>query len=491
MNRILAKTKYINQTLLFLIFALAFVLRVKTYLLARPLFHDECSLAASILLRNIFGFFHPLEFDQKAPAIFMMLSKAVTYLFGIRELSIKFISLASGLFSVVLFYFLSKRVLKTQFSVLVSNFLFAINYQLIYWSQKFKQYSFDVCLFLASLLLFSKLDLEKIGYKKCFLYSFVSVLLILASFPCIFVVGAYILFCIIKKVNYKKTLAFSSPLIIFSSLYYFKTLYNVQTKDMSTYFEYWQGGFLTFNINKIIMIFRENFNFFFEPNHFALIGVALFIVGFILLTKSKGKTNGIILLSFLGIILASFLQIYPIWQRMALYLLPIVLLFISKPLDLLSGTRKITSFIIGVFFLTYFSQYNLPYVGSFLKQDAFAQTDAITTFSKLAQRYNDKDILVVNSSTKADFIYYSQVYKFKPKQVIIIPITRYDKEYYYSVMNSLPKGYDYWFVFGWEYSHNSKFRAIPENFESYLKDFHLKVLEKYQDERSLLVKVKI
>ena len=492
MNKLLEQKKFnISQIILVLIFVLALVLRVKSYLLARPLFHDECTLAASILTRSIFGFFQPLAYDQKAPAIFMMLSKAVTSIFGIKVLAIKLVSLISGLVSIGLFYFLSKKVLSSKFSIVVSNFLFAINYQLIYYCQKFKQYSFDVCVFMASLLIFSNLDLEKISYKKCLLYSLISGLLILASFPCIFVVGAYILFCLLKRVNLKKTLSFASPLVIFSLLYYCKTLYNIHKTDLSTYFDYWQGGFLTLDLNKNIMLIRENFNYFFDPNNFALIGFALFIFGLVLLIKNKFKTGEIILFSLLGVILTSFSQIYPMWQRMALYLLPIILLFICKPLDLVSAKRKTFSAIFLAFFVLYFSKYNFSYVSGFLKPTAFSTNDAITIFPKLVKRYKGGDILVVNSSTEADVLYYSQVYGFKAQPVIAVPITQFDKEYYHSVMDSLPRGYDYWFIFGWEYSHDSKFSSVPASFDSYIKEHHLKVLEKYEDGRSLLVKVKI
>lgn len=476
-----------------LILILAFVLRIKTYLLARPLWHDECSLAVNIMLRDILGFFQPLENDQKAPAIFMMLNKIISYPFGIKELSLRFIPFLSGLFSVIGFYFLSKKILKNKISIISANFLFAVNYQLISFAQRFKQYSFDVLLFIASILLLTKLDLDKISYKKCLLYSFVSLLLIFASFPCTFVVMAYILYSILIKTNIKKILSFSSPLILICLLYYLTFLLPGQKGWMAEYFKYWGSGFLRFNPGNIIIMFRENFNFFFTPNNFALIGVILFILGLILLIKDKNKAGNIILLSFLGIITASILQIYPIWQRAALYLLPIIILFISKPLDLISKNKKVISFIVIVLFITYFSRYNFSYINRFLKPDIFIRTDALTTFPKLVERYKNNEILVINSTTKADFIYYSDIYKFKPKNVVLVPIDRYDKDYYYKLMNSLPKGYTYWFIFGWEYSHrtNDLESSISNHLNDYIKEHHLKLLEKYDDGNSLLMKVKM
>lgn len=474
-----------------LIFILAFLLKIKTYLLARLLWHDEYALAVSILTRNIFGFFQPLEYDQKAPAGFMMLNKAVSY-FGINVLCLKIVPFISGLFSVIIFYFLSKEVLKNKVSIVIANFLFAINYQLIYWAQKFKQYSLDVLLFMASILFFSKLDLDKISYKKCLLFSFISLLLILTSFPCVFAVGGFILYCILNKIKVKKILTYGLPLAISSFLYYFKVLRNVQTKEVSNFLSYWDMGFLKFNIGSFILVFKENFQFFFTPNNFVLIGLILFIFGLILLLKTRTKIVNIILLGFLGIIAVSILKIYPIWQRTALYLLPLLILFMVKPLDLVSKNKKIFSFIIIILFWACFSKYNFSYISGFFKPDIFITTDGLTTFDKLFERFNNKeDILVLNSTTEADFIYYSKTYNFHPKRIIYVPIYRYDKEYYYSVLNSLPKGHKYWFIFGWEYSHrkNDLKNCISYHLQTYIKEEHLKVLEKYEDDNSILIKI--
>jgi len=474
-----------------LIFILAFILRFKTYLFARLLWHDETALAMSVLTRNIFGFFQPLEAEQKAPVIFMMLNKIVSC-FGVNEICLKFISFMSSLASVVVFYFLSKRILKSKFSIIVANFLFAINYQLIYWAQKFKQYSFDVFLFMLSLLLFSKLDLGKISYKKCLLFSLISILLILSSFPCAFAVGGFILFCIFSRTNIKKVSVYTLPLIISSLVYYFKVLYKVQAHEVSSYMSYWNTGFVKFNLGGILLIFKENFQFFFIPNTFVLVGLILFVTGAIILLKDRTKISNIILLSLLGTFLASMLKIYPIFQRTALYLLPIAILFMVKPLDLVYKNKKIQSIFIIVLLFVCFFKYGFCYINSFLKPNIFLKTDGLATFSKLVERFNNKeDILVLNSTTKSDFIYYSTIYKFRPEHVVLLPIYRYDKDYYYKMLGSLPKGHNYWFIYGWEYSHrkDDTKNCILHHLQTYIQEKHLKVLEEYENNNSVLMKV--
>lgn len=475
------------------IFALAFFFRIKTYLFVNTIFHDECALAASIILRNPFSLFQALEYEQKAPAIFMILTKLVTLIGGFNLYTIKFIPMIGGLLSVITFYFLSKQLLNTKLSIIIANFLFAINYQLIYWAQKFKPYSFDVFLFTGSILLFTKFDLDKVSYKKCLLYSLLSFILILTSFPCAFVIGGYILYCLLSKSNIKKLLTYCFPIIIAAIIYYVKILYPVQNREVHSYLSYWDAGFLKLNFFSLLIVLKENFNFFFAPNNFVLLGIILFFCGLVLFLKKRNKTVNIILLSLIGVILVSIFRIYPISQRTALYLLPVAILFIIKPLDYICLKKKMLSCIIVCTLLFYFSKYNFSYIKNFTNPSIYAKTDGLTLFPKLIERYNNNDILIINSTTQADFIYYSTIYHFRPKKVILVPIYRYDKDYYYSFMKTLPSGYNYWFIFGWEYSHRTNVlkNCLSHHLETYIKEFHIKVLEEYKNKSSILIKLRI
>lgn len=464
------------------IFILAIVLRVKTYLLVRPLWHDECSLAANIMTRDILGYFQALDYSQKAPVLFMMFTKMVTNIFGFSVLTLRFIPFLCGILSIWVFYLLSKQLLANKFAITVANLLFAINYELIYFSQEFKQYSLDVLLVMASILFFSKLDLSQLSYKKCIWYSLGSLLLILTSFPCSFVVGAYIVFNFFNKQNLKKNLLCSLPIIVFSLIYYFLFLHNVQRKEVLNYSEYWDLGFLKFNINSIVMCIKENFNFLFSPNNFVWLGLGLFIIGLASSLKASTKMTKIILLSFFFVVLASVFKIYPIWQRVSLYLLPIIILFMVKPLEVINKNRKALSLVIVIGLVVCFSKYDFNYINGFFKPDVFTRSEAISTFPLLVKKYEDTDIIVINSSTEADFKCYSTLYRFKPKTCILAIMKQYDKKYYYDFMNSLPRGYTYWFIFGWE-------SPISSHLENYIKDFHLKLKERYENNGSKLYKV--
>lgn len=151
--------KKVLLVILGIIWLIGIILRIKTFLTGRPLWHDECSVALSLLDRNMFDFLRPLEHYQCAPPIFMSLSKLLTYIFGLHENVLRIIPLFAGILSLPAFYFLSKDFLKSKWLILIVNFLFAVNYQLIYYSQEFKQYSSDVLVSILTLYYLAKIDI--------------------------------------------------------------------------------------------------------------------------------------------------------------------------------------------------------------------------------------------------------------------------------------------------------------------------------------------
>lgn len=77
--------KNVYYIFLFLVFLLGVCVRFDFYAYNRPLWHDECSLALSIINKNIFGYFGLLEHNQSAPPLFMAVTKLFSLLFGIKE----------------------------------------------------------------------------------------------------------------------------------------------------------------------------------------------------------------------------------------------------------------------------------------------------------------------------------------------------------------------------------------------------------------------
>jgi hypothetical protein len=132
-----------------LLFGLA--LRLSRYLANQSLYVDEASLALNVLWRNFPGLAAPLDHDQAAPIGFLFSVKASSILFGASEYALRLVPLLAGLASVVLFYFLARRILASS-PALCAVLLFAACWLPANYSHFVKQYSTDVAVTVAILL---------------------------------------------------------------------------------------------------------------------------------------------------------------------------------------------------------------------------------------------------------------------------------------------------------------------------------------------------
>ncbi len=459
----------LNKNNLYKIFIILIILagiivRIKAYLLQNSLWLDESALALSILKRNLFGFFTPLEHFQKAPPIFMMLTELATYMFGnTKELALRSISLISSILALFVFFRISTEVLKNKFAILFANYLFSLNFYIIFYSQTFKQYSSDVLLVLLAIHLFSKFDLEKASIKKIMVAGFLTIILLLSSFPALFVVGAFICLYLpkcmsITKKNIKfnlnniKTLTiYSLPLVIFGILYYILFLFPLRTREI-TQVTFWNDGFLSPTINSFGHIIKHNIEYFFYPNLFAIVLLIPIILGAYFLVKEKNTINKLILLTIGFTFLASITHLYPIKERVVLYLIPFCIIYLVKPLEISLQKNKITTFFLICLYLISLLFYNPIYISKCFKYNAFSFVDARTSMKILKENYNKSDIIVYNQASDSDLEYYSHYFNFKPTRTILIPHEPYTIENYNNFLNSLPKNNTYWFYISFDYS---------------------------------------
>lgn len=446
------------------IWLIAIILRVKTFLVGRPLWHDECSVALSLLDRNMFDFLRPLEHFQCAPPIFMSLSKLLTYIFGLHEYTLRLIPFAASILSLPAFYFLSKEFLKSKWLILAVNFLFAINYQLVYYSQEFKQYSSDVLISILTLYFLSKTDLEKLNTKQTVTFGIIISLLPLMAFPTAFIIFPYILMQIFKykKAIIKKMSLFLIPSFIIFTIYYVTVVAasHASQIDIGSYF--WELGFLKLNPISWLKVFKLNFDYFFMPNNMLLFILILFITGIVQTIKQKTNLSKLFLYTLLLTILASFFKFYPLIQRTSLYLIPILLLVISLPVDKINKTRKIYSAIMIIFFAAYFSRYSVKYFADFFNHDVFIQEDPKTLMQIIKENYKSDEIVAYNIASDSEYIFYSRYYNFKPITDVKINTLDNKKETCFNILNQLPKGRTYWFYYSFEYAKNPVIGFLKE-----------------------------
>jgi 4-amino-4-deoxy-L-arabinose transferase-like glycosyltransferase len=120
-------------------------LRVAALLGNPPLGLDEARLALNIAARTFGGLLQPLDHDQSAPPLYLLLQRAVVLAFGVHDWALRLLPLAFGIALVVLTPATARRLLP-QREVAVATLLAACSPLLVHYSVSVKQYGAEAAL---------------------------------------------------------------------------------------------------------------------------------------------------------------------------------------------------------------------------------------------------------------------------------------------------------------------------------------------------------
>jgi len=120
-------------------------LRLLSLLSDRCLWIDEAMLALNLVGRTPRQLLEPLDWNQGAPAGFLLLSKSAIELFGVAEWSLRLVPFVGSAIGVLGFAWLSRRLLAPQAAVMAMG-LFAVSPFLISYAGECKQYATDAAL---------------------------------------------------------------------------------------------------------------------------------------------------------------------------------------------------------------------------------------------------------------------------------------------------------------------------------------------------------
>lgn len=429
--------------LLGLVILLGVLLRLKGLLINPSMWHDECALAWNIKFKGYLDFFGILRFMQMSPPFFMVMAKIITKIFGLSDISLRVLPFLAGIASIFAFYPLAVKTLKSKPVILWAVFFFAINPRLINYSFEFKPYSFDVLFTIICLLFFINLDIEKLSIKKAVLYGVLLSIVPWFSFVSIFIIAGAAINLFFKNIksNVSKKIILFIPLII-SCLIYLK-IYLINNYTGTHMVDYWQKSFVTSNPLFFLHLLVENIKYFFFPVKFVLFPLILLIWGTVIFYREKSQFINISVISFILLVIASFLRFYPFTDRLVLFLIPIFLLIIIKPLDSASFDKKIKLFI--TLFLMFFTFYpQLITVNNFVHIKSFSRGEHPREMMDfMLKNIKPEDNIFINNTSDTEFAYYSSFHNIK-NNVIQERVTNKPKEKYLNFLNNLRKGY-YWF----------------------------------------------
>ncbi|MDD3436504.1 MAG: glycosyltransferase family 39 protein [Candidatus Gastranaerophilales bacterium] len=441
MSNILKKYGY--YLILAVIFALGFFLRLK-WLIANPSFwDDECSIAWNVVHKNYSDFFSVLAYTQVAPPFFMITAKFFTKIFGVSDFVLRLTPFLFGILSMIMFLLVSNKLFENKITVVISNLIFSINQALVNYSSEFKQYSCDVFFTLLCFYLFINL-LGKSSFRKNLAYAFIFSISLWFSFVSVFIISAGLLVILIKQLkeksfNLKNFSALLFPIFANCIFYLWFYIIKTYTENITELNNYWANSYIARDFSNLGMLLKNVINYFMFPSNFLLLIVLAMVIGLIVLFKKRFYLTLILTLTVVFEGFASWLGLYPFEKRVVLFLLPIVLIFISAIFELFNPKQKLKSAVVSLLFILIFFQ-------SFVYCRAYIKTPKPTRgyYSRemmevMLSKIKPGDIIVVNRYSRTDFAYYATYHKIKNK--VIQEGQTGNRQ---AFLNSLNPGY-YWF----------------------------------------------
>ena len=183
---------YIFYTLAAVILALGFVLRLKGFVSNPSFWLDESALGWNVLNKSYSELFDKLRFLQIAPPLFLCFTKFLIFITDgyhhmLRcDIVLRTIPFIAGNLSLILFYFVGKKVFTSKWTVLAGLIFMATNPALINYSFEFKPYNLDVLSCLVVILIFLNINFKQTTFKTLFLYGLILAVLPWFSFASVF-----------------------------------------------------------------------------------------------------------------------------------------------------------------------------------------------------------------------------------------------------------------------------------------------------------------
>ena len=454
------------------VFLFGIYIRTKLYITNGIFEDDECRLALSMRARHLYQMFLPLGALSAAP-IFMFVSKIIGFFSNYNEYALKFIPYIASIISIFYFYKLCNSYFNRKISVLLGVYFLTINKSILYFSSVFKQYSIEYLFTILCLYYFPKLDIGNLKIKQTLILAIILSILPMISLPTLYFIGVFFLINLFQNFKnkdfYKKFAIIITPFIIVLLGYYIFNLHPTKILQYIYYGSTWKecAGMSFLQTAAIVL------KLLFEPNMFILFFIILFISFglFTIFKKSEYTKINIYLLSVPIIaVLSSMLNLYYIIiGRTAVFLIPLLILVMIRPVDI-KFKNKIPTFIFSILFFISFLAYFIPAYDMHINEvdTTFRNFAPDNLMQELKKRYNpETDIVIFTEPSTSSFLWYTLKYETNISNYMQMNVTVNDtRENVFKLLNDLSPKKKYWFYLIKEYKKYSDRKYILEWAES-------------------------
>lgn len=381
---------------------------IHMYLVKPSLWLDEAMLAFSISQRSLTNLTSTiLDHRQSAPVVYLYIVKIITLIFGDSETTLRVFSLLSYLLTLVLGYYLANKVFKIKYAIVPVAFMAGLAY-VMNFSNELKPYMSDCMSVFLVLVLYYLFSEKRIKY---YLLIAVSVILIWFSNPVCFFIGAILLYEFIdglKAKDYKKiklTLLAGIVVLISFVIYYFYWLkLVVDAGEMHHFWMYKHFPLIPKKLGDILLGRAQLLELIIQLGEFKNLIFVTVLLGLPLnYFFVKNKYVNIIYLALFITLFASWLTMFPLQDRMCLFIYPIFILLFFFFLSQLYTNKLLNNILLLVF------SFVIIYSGGGIEKYTdkeniyFQETDQAVEF--IERRIGKGDVFYVHESIAYHFSY--------------------------------------------------------------------------------------
>ncbi|MCD4780374.1 MAG: hypothetical protein K8S27_07500 [Candidatus Omnitrophica bacterium] len=401
----------------FLLIVVGVVFRLKHYFENRSFWLDEAYVSVQTANRTwhqILSFI-PIFSDQpKAPLLVYCFGKAAIGFLGNNEYALRLLPLSASLISLIIFYLLLKKYVSARAQIVALG-LFAFADSLIYYAAELKPYSSDVFVFLLLGFVYHLLDRYRYSFLPIVFLLFVGVFSMWLSNPTLFIlpglgVSAYYMNWKEKK---HTNLFFLRLIFIFWALN-FIAIYKLSYGDMlkSNYIvdlARARGGFpMSYTFIDIILwlkhVFVDTF-YHLAGLRVPVVGLLLALVGGYSLFKRNTCFFFFIFSPFCLCFFAAFISKYPFYDRMVLFLSPLIFLLLAEGFDWLLNHCPRAQRIVACLVLFLLFAFPVKTSVAYLFKRRLVQ-DTRQALEFIKEHIEPDDYIVVNQSGQYHLMYY-------------------------------------------------------------------------------------
>jgi hypothetical protein len=334
------------------IIGLGVALRVQLYAFNPSLTVDEASLALNVMSRSFSGLTDRLDFNQAAPVGFLLSQKLILEAAGATSYALRAVPLAAGIAACLLFYPVGASLVGKRPAV-YALLLFAVSQPLILYAATNKQYSVDVAVALSLYGIAGKVRACPSG-RRFVLLALAGVLSVLLSHAAAFVLVAVGTVLVLEPTIARRWRpALLALVVVMAWLCTFAVAYSLgkegieQIQRSSTH----SGGSTLLGTDQPGLL--QSYGGIIRSlagipsiGHgartvLALLVIALAVVGFVALVRSRPLTAALLTLPPVIAIVAAALGLYPVFPRTFLFFAPGLILLIAASLTLTVQRRTI------------------------------------------------------------------------------------------------------------------------------------------------------